>query len=542
MLCTAPCVTAATPPRITVVLIVDQLSEHIFYRHRKFLSGGLHTLVENGAYFSHAYHPHGQPETATGHAMISTGAYACHHGLVANEWIIPSGKKINACDDLEPTSKNKVFAPTDKTGKSARALHAETLASCCIQGKPRYAVISMALKSRAAIPLAGPHGLAIWFDTKAGYFTSSTAFCSQLPPWVSAMNTHLSATLHAQTTTQWKPCFALDSEKYQWVDPLAYTYAGNAFSLIDTPQPFTKPDGSPYYHVFEQSPQASQSLLHLGRLAISMHTKYNPQKPLVLMVSLSNFDYAGHYYGPYSKEVIDTLYHIDRQVDWFVESIEKEYGAENCLFALTADHGVLPIPEILHKRGNYKAQRLDAAFMLKELNRIIYDTQNVKNLMKTVLPPHFYVDNEKWLYLDKETQERIIPVVKSYFESIPGIMHAWHKSDLENPDFKTWYPANDRAHWFALQYMKDRSGDFIVQVAPFTELSLYPKGTSHDSPYDYDVRVPVAFYGKGIIKGTHNQPVSMRHFSSTLAHLLGVKKPAYAPRAHWGPLLHRHNA
>ena len=537
MLCIVPCHVYNKPPHITVVVIVDQLSEHIVHHHRQFLTGGLKTLLEDGAYFSHAYYPHGQPETATGHAMISTGAYASQHGLVANEWIGPDGKRTNACDDRCPNTKNTVFSQTDKTGKSAQGMRAQTLATCCVKHAPCYKVISLALKSRAAIPLAGPDGLAIWFDTKAGYFTSSTAFCPQLPPFVSAFNTHLSSTLHTQKTTQWKPCFSPQAEQYQWVDPLAYTYAGNAFSLIETPQPFTKKDGSPYYHVFEQSPESSAALLRLGRLAISMHTKYKPKQPLLLFVSLSNFDYAGHYYGPYSKEVIDILYHIDKQLDWFIQNIQDEYGKDNCLFALTADHGVLPIPEILKKRGNYKAQRLDATAIVKELNRIIYNTFDVKNLIKTTLPPHFYVDNDKWLPLDEETQHKIIPAVKSYFESIPGILHAWHKSDLENPEFKTWYSANDRANWFALQYMKDRSGDFIVQVAPFAQLSLYPKGTSHDSPYDYDVRVPVAFYGPNITPGVHDQPASMRHFASTLAHLLGVKKPANAPRAHWGPLL-----
>ncbi|MDQ5890616.1 MAG: hypothetical protein QG604_490 [Candidatus Dependentiae bacterium] len=523
-------------PKVTVVIVIDQLSEHVLERHRPLLSGGIRTLLREGTYFSHAYHPHAQPETATGHAMISTGAYAHKHGLVANEWLQPDGKDISACDDISGINC-KVFSPTDKKGKSAKALLAPTLATSCIKTKNPYSVIALSLKSRAAIPLAGPHGLPIWFDTKGGVFTSSTAFCSQLPPWVTAMNKHLQNTLHQAECTAWKAQFPLDSEKYQYANPDIYGHTGYPFSLITTPQKYLKADGSRYYHFFEQTPAASQDLFRLGLLAMHNHFKYHPDKPLVLFISLSNFDYAGHYYGPYSKEVIDILYAIDHQLEHFMDVVEKEHGIDNCLWALTADHGVTQIPEVLSAEGNPKAQRVDANALFKELNRIIYGAYNIKNLFTKTFPPHFYIDQDKWSMIGEEKQARIIAAVKSYLQSVDGIIHAWHQSDLIDPNFKNRYAKHDRAHWYATQYMPGRSGDFVVQCEPYTQLSLYPKGTCHDSPYDLDVRVPVIFCGKGIKQSSYNRSVSMRHFAPTMAYLLGVKSPAEAPKEHWGNLL-----
>ncbi len=527
-LCVVLTTQTKTPP-ITVVCVVDQLSEHVLARHRHLLSGGIRRLLDEGAYFSHAYHPHSQPETATGHALISTGAYAKTHGLIANEWYTPLGKKTNACDEPD-LAFGKVFAPTDKTGKSARFLVAPTLADSCRNSPHKHAVIAISLKSRAAIPLAGHLGLPIWFDTKGGVFTSSSAFCTQLPPWVTAMNNHLASTLHEQKLTHWTPQFPASSEKYQWVDPLTYKYAGNAFSLIREPQPFTKPDGSRYYHLFEQMADSSQAIMRLGLLAATLHKKHYRKKPLLLFISLSNFDYAGHYYGPYSKETIDILYAIDNQLEHFMNSIETLYGADNCLWALTADHGVTQIPELLRQQGNPKSQRLDANHILAELNRLMYASFDVKNLFKATLPPHFYIDQDKWVTIGQTTQTAIINATKSYLNSIKGIKHAWHESDLVAPDFASQYEPHDRALWFAVQYMSGRSGDFVVQVQPHTQISVYPKGTSHDTPYDQDVRVPLIFAGPSISPGQYKDKFSMRHFAPTLAKLIDVPVPAEAPK------------
>ena len=85
------------------------------------------------------------------------------------------------------------------------------------------------------------------------------------------------------------------------------------------------------------------------------------------------------------------LYHIDRQLKSFINAIETEFGAENCLWALTADHGSMPIPERLQAQGRLKAQRLDSTALQKDLNRALYQKYNVKNLITTILGSHIYL-------------------------------------------------------------------------------------------------------------------------------------------------------
>jgi predicted AlkP superfamily pyrophosphatase or phosphodiesterase len=519
---------AAQPPKATVVIVIDQCSEHLFERHKHYFSGGIKTLLDSGSYFSHAFYPHAQPETATGHAALSTGAYGKDHGLVANEWLDDACNKINACDEPDK-NKGRVFASTDKKGKSARSLKAPTLASSCIKAQNPAAVITMALKSRAAIPLAGPDGLALWFDTKNGIFTSSTAFCPRLPGWVRGFNRYLGESLHTQETTLWNPVFPAGHAAYQHAHS-SYDYAGNPFSLIEGPQPFfNKEKNTKVYNLLEQTPQASLLLVRLARLALLQHYKNNPEQPIVLMLSLSNLDYSGHYYGPYSKETIDILFAIDKQLSILIDEVNNRYGEENTLWALTADHGALPIPELLAARGGIPAKRLDALMIMKELNRLVYEFFNVKELFIKSLPPHYYMDMSKWHDIDDQTQQKIITTVTDYLHAVDGVEHAWYKDEITHPSFKKQYSIGSRELWFEQQYYEGRSGDFIVQVKPYVQITNYPKGTGHDAPYDYNIRVPLILSQPGRIEQeTYSQPVSMLQFAASMAHLLEVERPAMA--------------
>ena len=85
------------PPRLVVVLVVDQFAYSYFNKLMPQLKYGLKYLAEHGVVFTNAHMPHGQPGTATGHAGLNTGVCANYHGFVSNTWY-EDGKKV-ACDD-----------------------------------------------------------------------------------------------------------------------------------------------------------------------------------------------------------------------------------------------------------------------------------------------------------------------------------------------------------------------------------------------------------------------------------------------------------
>src|SRR5579863_4613994 len=144
------------PPRLTVVLVVDQFAHHYMNKLMPRLKHGLRYLTENGVVYTNAHMPHGQPGTATGHAGLNTGTCAKDHGFVSNSWY-ENGKKV-ACDD-DFSVNARVIAPkgTYDFGKSAQRLKVDGLSDqCVLQSEPRSPFVSYSIsgKSRSAIATA----------------------------------------------------------------------------------------------------------------------------------------------------------------------------------------------------------------------------------------------------------------------------------------------------------------------------------------------------------------------------------------------------
>src|SRR5438045_1428541 len=74
------------PPRLTVILVVDQFAHHYIDKLYPHLKQGIGYLLSHGVNYTNAYWPHAQPGTATGHAGLNTGTHAEYHGFVSNNW------------------------------------------------------------------------------------------------------------------------------------------------------------------------------------------------------------------------------------------------------------------------------------------------------------------------------------------------------------------------------------------------------------------------------------------------------------------------
>jgi hypothetical protein len=71
-------------------------------------------------------------------------------------------------------------------------------------------------------------------------------------------------------------------------------------------------------------------------------------------------------------------------------------------------------------------------------------------------------------------------------------------------------------------YMPGRSGDFTF--VPERNW-VAGAGANHGTPYDYDTRVPVIFYGAGIAPGQYTAPSSPADIAPTIASMIRIKMP-----------------
>src|SRR5438132_6555388 len=74
------------PPKLLVVISVDQFSANLFDEYRPQFTGGLARLA-GGTVFRNGYQSHAATETCPGHSTILTGDHPSRTGIVGNTWI-----------------------------------------------------------------------------------------------------------------------------------------------------------------------------------------------------------------------------------------------------------------------------------------------------------------------------------------------------------------------------------------------------------------------------------------------------------------------
>ena len=75
----------ATPPKLAIVISVDQLRADYLVRFRPYFGeGGFKRLLEGGTEFRNAHFRHAITQTAPGHAQMLSGVFADVHGICAH--------------------------------------------------------------------------------------------------------------------------------------------------------------------------------------------------------------------------------------------------------------------------------------------------------------------------------------------------------------------------------------------------------------------------------------------------------------------------
>src|SRR5438874_5910318 len=77
---------ALTPPKLLVVISVDQFLANLFDEYRPQFSGGFARLA-TGTVFRNGYQSHAATETCPGHSTILTGDHPSLTGIIGNTWI-----------------------------------------------------------------------------------------------------------------------------------------------------------------------------------------------------------------------------------------------------------------------------------------------------------------------------------------------------------------------------------------------------------------------------------------------------------------------
>ncbi len=476
--------------------------------------------MKNGANFINTNYTYAYTKTACGHAAIATGTNPDMNGIIGNGWYDRAKKKTVNCvgDD------NEKLIGKEGAGKSPRTLTTYTLGDMLkLSTNFRSKVIGVSNKDRASILTAGKFGTAYWSDGSG--FVSSTYYTKELPAWVSTFNK--SGFMEKFFGTKWellKPEVARvmcdeDSNTYE----SSYAGMGTTFPHIVTGDDRTKITGS-FYTAVETSPFLTEILFEFAKQTIAAESLGTRGVTDMLSIGISATDIIGHNYGPHSPEVFDNLLRTDAYLAEFLSFLDKQFGLYNCLIALSADHGIAPIPEYILKKDS----RADAGRV---------GTDSVKRACMNILNNKFSAAESLWIekvvenniYINKEfiknyRQGDVATLLQTLKDSLPGRLPVFASFTLD--DLEQNALPNQLREQVKLSSYSSRSGDLQYVFKPFWILDGSKDGTNHGMPWEYDTHVPLIFFGNNITPGTFTDQASPIDLAPTVATLLGIEFPA----------------
>jgi predicted AlkP superfamily pyrophosphatase or phosphodiesterase len=517
---------ATDPPRLTVVIVIDQFRHENLQRLEDlFVDAGFRRFMDEGAWMTDATYGHLHASTSPGHSVITSGSYGNTTGMIANSWYDRElGRRRNSLEDPEHGIFGRPRDPAMRT--STHELRGSTLADelrVSTQLRGKYFAISM--KDYSAMISAGKLGTPFWYEVALGRFTSSDFYMESLPDWLDAFNARKLP--DSYFGKQWERLLPVSVyEQRAGADDRA-NEEDNRGSGITFPHTITgglAEPGPDFYNALKHTPWSNDLELDFARQLIVEERLGDDDTPDVLVVSLSGNDYVGHDYGPFSQEVLDMTVRTDRQLADFFDFLDERIGLDRTLLVLTADHGVAPVPEETAKLGIPAARippKTLSAFVDERLDRELGEDDWVVHLHSTGL--YLNLESIERRGLLREDVERLSAEA---LVAHPGVAAAYTRTAILSGQF----PDTPLSRRVVHSFFPSKSGDVIPVAAPFhllfDEYSESPYGTSHDQPYDYDIHVPLLFYGRSIKPGKYHLPVDMADVTPTLCAILGISMPS----------------
>jgi hypothetical protein len=242
----------------------------------------------------------------------------------------------------------------------------------------------------------------------------------------------------------------------------------------------------------------------------------------LLVVSLSANDIVGHEVGPDAPEMAAMALALDRELAEFFNFLGHQVGLANVWIALSADHGVAPLPLVASKM-HVPAAYLDIPAMQERINKTLsgkFAPGKPTEFLKSFDYPNAFLNDEAFTALKVKEDEAERATGEAMKQA--GLRGYFTKTQMAQGAV----PDTEIGHRYLNSYSPE-SGWYVLGI-PVPFMLGGKTGTDHGAPYTYDTHVPLAFYGLPFQLGTyrtHSEPVDM---AATLASLLGINAPTHS--------------
>ena len=509
-------------PKLVVGIVVDQMCYEYLYRYYdRFEEGGFKLLMNAGANCRNTNFNYIPTYTGPGHASIYTGTTPSNHGIVGNDWYDrTTGAGVNCVDDSLVQS---VGTDSDDGEFSPRNLKSNTITDQLKLTYPKAKVIAMSIKNRGAI-LPGGHlsDGSYWYDYATGKFITSSFYGDQLPAWVEKFNGKNEVENYLKQ--DWTTYYPIESYVASGPDDSPYEHLLGGKSTPTFPYKLSEMlNGGNGYSLFTYTPFANTYLTDFAIASIESEQLGKDNQTDMLCISYSTPDMIGHAFGPQSVEIEDTYIRLDRDLKKLIAALEQKVGKGEFTLFITADHAVVPVPQLLIDKklpGGYFFME-ENMVQLREKTRNEYDADLI------------LTEENLNIYLNHERIDSLGLTVDEVAKFVANDVQQWE-------NVKRVFTAEELYHSFVDDEWTDmvrkgyhhaESGDVVFITEPgylamSSDSESARKGTSHGSAFSYDTHVPLIWYGKNIKAQEIYRNVMITDIAATLSHFLYVQNPS----------------
>ena len=496
----------ATPPKLIVVISVDQFSADLFDEYRKSFTGGLARLQQGGV-FPSGYQSHAATETCPGHSTILTGFRPEHTGIIANNWtdlaVTRTDKQVYCAEDeTVPGSTSSNYTVSDKH------LLVPTLGERMKAAIPATRVVSVAGKDRAAVMMGGHNVDELWW-------WNGKAFVSYAGRATPAVVARANAATAAKIAA---PQAALDVPEICKPHDRA-TPIGAGKTVGDGH--FERAAGNA--SAFRASPAFDGAIVALAAGLVQDMKLGTGLTTDIIDVGASATDYIGHTYGTEGAEMCIQLQQLDATLGSFFTVLDAT-GVDYEV-VLTADHGGNDIPEREVAAGLPDAQRVKVDLAPSLVGKQIMAKLGITTpvLFGDIPNGDIYVARDLAPAQRKAVQNAAV----AYYKAAPQVAEVFTAAQLQAAPA----PKGPPEKWSMIErarasYKAGRSGDLLVFLKPrVTPIPDPTRGyvATHGSPYDYDRRVPILFWRKGMTGFEHSGGIETVDIMPTLARQISLR-------------------
>ncbi len=501
----APAAAKPAQPKLLIAIAMDQFSSELFNEYRPTFTGGLKRMTE-GVVFPAGYQGHAATETCPGHSTLLTGSFPARTGIVANNWFDFStpreDKRVYCSEDTRApgsTSRKYVASPNH--------LMVDTLGEYMVRANPAARNFAVSGKDRGALMMGGRTvQQAYWwggdrFVTLAGRteIPTITEANKAIAQKIAAGNPAMAASGYCQTKS----------------NSLAAGKVALGMHRFERPAGDTR--------LFRASPELDAATLAVAMAMVRDYKLGQGAATDMLSISLSATDYVGHALGNQGIEMCLQLGSVDRDLGAFFDWLDKQQI--NYAVVLTADHGGLDAPERAQAQANPAARRNDGSTDPKALGDSIAKALRIADSKDMLMSDgdfgDFYVNPRFAAQRGKVVAEAVKQLKTNNDVAAVFTREQLAAMPIPSGSPETWTLAERaRASFYA-----PRSGDLVVllksRVTPIHEPDLGYVAT-HGSAWDYDRRVPILFWYKGIKPFEQPAGVNTADILPTLASLIGL--------------------